>query len=311
MEFKTLAWRSNFLPQAKRFVWYLEFRIYTTVGKIRIKTIGVPKVEEAQKEEARRRREAKKVQKIKKKVRAPGLKGGERVVAVGPTPEELEAMEQLPSPQPEEVLKQPKIPAKPKRAHSKRYQKAARLIDKKKLYPIKEAVSLLRKVSLTSFNGSVEAHINVKEKALSGEVVLPHGTGKKIKVAIADDKILTQIAKGKIDFDVLLTTPKMMPKLAKFGRLLGPRGLMPNPKTGTISEEPEKKAAEITRGKIQFKTEKDAPIIHLSFGKMDFKDQQLIENFKTLVAAIKPKNIQRVVVKSTMSPGIKVEFDKN
>ena len=97
-----------------------------------------------------------------------------------------------------------------------------------------------------------------------------------------------------------------MPRLAKFGKLLGPRGLMPNPKSGTISQNPEKKAKELEEGKIYFKTEREAPILHLVFGKMDFSDAQLIENFQALIQAIGPKNIKKAVIKSTISPGLKV-----
>ena len=268
------------------------------MGKIRIKQIGVLELEEAQKEAGKKRRQAKKLKKLKTKTRAPGLKGGERVVFVGPTPEELEAVElpktPEPSPLPEGPRKQLKEPKKPipRKTHSKRHQQAAKLIDKNKAYPIKKAITLLRKVSLSRFNGAVEAHINVKDIGLLAAAVLPHGTGKKIKIAIADAKILAKIEKGKIDFDVLLATPEMMPKLAKFGKLLGPKGLMPNPKAGTITDDPEKKA----------------PIIHLTFGKMDFKDVQLIENFQALIKAIDPAKIKKVVIKSTISPGIRVEI---
>lgn len=277
------------------------------MGKIRIKQIGIPKLEEVQKERAKRRREAKKL----KKVRAPGLKGGERVVAVGPTEEELEKIEKKKEEKKKEKPKEKAARLIKKRTHrSKRYQQAAKLVDKEKTYPIGEAITLLRKASLSRFNGTVEAHLNTKEKGLSGEVALPHGTGKKLKVAIADEKILSRLEKGKLDFDVLLATPEMMPKLAKLGKLLGPRGLMPNPKAGTVTEDPEKKAKELSKGKIHFKTEKDAPIIHLIFGKMDFKDDQLIENFKALITSIGPTNIKKAVIKSTISPGIKVDVNE-
>lgn len=275
------------------------------MGKIRIKTIGLPELEQAQKEKAKKRREAKKE---KKKIRAPGLKGGERVVAVGPTPEELEAIPTLKSPEPPTSPippKSPKLPKPPKSLRSKRYQQSAKLIDKTKAYPIKEAIALLRKTALSRFNGTVEVHLNVKEKGLSGLVFLPHGTGKKQKIAIADDTLIKQLEKNTIDFDVLISPPSMMSKLAKFGKLLGPRGLMPNPKAGTVTDDLQKKLRDLTRGKIQFKTEKQAPIIHFVIGKMDFKDDQLIENFKALVKTIGPSKIKKAVLKSTISPGIK------
>ena len=298
------------------------------MGKIRIKTIGTPEQEDAQKEKAKRRREAKKQKKLKKKTRAPGLKGGERIVAVGPTPEELEAME-LPKPSssvspPGETRKRLKelkkhtsptspsdeIRKEPKRSkrltRSRRYKTAAKLINKNKTYPIKKAITLLRKVSFSRFNGTVEVHLSVKDQKLSGEIPLPHGSGKKLKIIIADDKLLKQLAKGKIDCDIILAKPKIMPNLAKFGKFLGPRGLMPNPKNGTVTDDPEKKAKELQKGKVQYKTEKQAPIIHLVFGKMDFKDNQLIENFQAIINTIGSTKIKKAVIKSTMSPGIKI-----
>lgn len=278
------------------------------MGKIRIKQIGIPELEERQKKQAKKRRQAKKAKKQKKKIRAPGLKGGERVVAVGPTEEEIETMA---LPQEEPKPSEPSLASKAfrrvkKKTRSHRYQKAAKLVDKEKNYSIKEGIKLLRKVSLTRFNGTVEAHLVVKEPGLSGEISLPHGQGKKIKVAIADEKLLSQIKKGKIEFDVLLAKPEMMPSLAKFGRILGPKGLMPSPKNGTVCPEPEKRAKELAEGKIQFKTERNAPLIHLVIGKMDFKDEQLIENFAALVKTIGPSKIKKAVIKSTMSPGIKI-----
>lgn len=283
------------------------------MGKIRIKQIGAPELEEAQKEQAKKRKEAKRAKKEKKKTRAPGLKGGERVVVVGPTEEELAAMEAPKTPEPsltEEHSKASKpSPFKPPKSRSKRYKKAAQVIDKEKSYSIKEAIKILRKVSLSRFNGTVEVHLVVKEKGLSGQISLPHGTGKKIRVAIADDKLLTQIEIGKVDFDVLVAHPKMMPKLAKYGKVLGPKGLMPNPKAGTVTDEPEKKAQELNKGQIHFKTEREAPLIHLVIGKMDFTDKQLIENFERLIQTIGPTKIKKVTLKSTISPGIKINLE--
>lgn len=289
------------------------------MGKIRIKTIGTPEQEDAQKEKAKRRREGKKQKKLKTKTRAPGLKGGERIVAVGPTPEEIEAMELPASPDASQdepkKTKESKTKKKSeskdskspkKHSRSKRYITSAKLIDQDKAYPLKKAISLLRQVSLSRFNASVEAHLNVKDQKLSGEIPLPHGSGKKLKIVIADDKLLKQLEKGKIDCDILLAKPKIMPQLAKFGKLLGPKGLMPNPKNGTLTNDPEKKAKELSKGKIQYKTEKQAPIIHLVFGKMDFKNTQLIENFQAIINTIGPTKIKKAVIKSSMSPGIKV-----
>lgn len=203
------------------------------MGKIRIKKIGTD-LEEIQKEKPKKKRP-----KPRKKTRAPGLKGGERVVSVGPTPEELEAMDLPKKPKQVRPAKEPSKRPK-KRVHSPRYKNAKKKIDPKKAYPIKEAIKLLRQVSLERFNGTVEAHIKIKQTGLSGQINLPHGIGKKAEK------------------------------------------------------------------KLHFKTEKKAPLLHLIFGKMDFKDQQLIENFQALIKAINPKKIKKAVIKSTISPGIKV-----
>ena len=148
------------------------------------------------------------------------------------------------------------------------------------------------------------------EKGLRGNVSLPHGTGKKIRVAIADsdtiEKIVSEVEKGKIGFDALVAHPSVMPKLARIAKFLGPKGLMPNPKNGTISPTPEKVAKKLETGEINWKTESDFPIIHLVIGKLSFKDNQLAENYSALVKSIGPTKIKNVTLKSTMSPGIKV-----
>ena len=137
---------------------------------------------------------------------------------------------------------------------------------------------------------------------------MPHGTGKKRRVAIADDAILENVKNGIINFDVLIAHPSMMPKLAMVAKVLGPRGLMPNPKAGTITDKPEKLAKELEGGKMEYKTEPKFPLIHQIIGKMDFKDEQLVENYKALIVAIDPSKITAITIKSTMSPGIRISF---
>ncbi|MBI2036290.1 50S ribosomal protein L1 [Candidatus Microgenomates bacterium] len=193
------------------------------------------------------------------------------------------------------------------RHHGQRYQNQLLQVDKNKLYPLSEAVSLIKKFNGVKFDQTVELHINTIEKGVSGQLTLPHGTGKKVRVAVATDDLLGKIDKGQIDFDVLLAIPSMMPKLAKVAKILGPRGLMPNPKNGTITDNPEKLAGELSKGnQLRFKTESQAPIIHLSVGKLSMKDEQLTDNIRAILTAIGPAKIKNVTLKSTMSPGIKL-----
>jgi large subunit ribosomal protein L1 len=189
----------------------------------------------------------------------------------------------------------------------KNYQKAASVIDKNKFYSPADAIKLIKEVAFAKFNETIELHINVKEKGLRGNVNLPHGTGKVVKVKIADEELISTIEKGgKIDFDILVAAPEMMPKLAKIAKILGPRGLMPNPKTNTISPQPEKLVKELSGGLVQFKTETDFPIIHTTIGKLDFGERKLLENFEAMLKAIGRDKIVSLFLKSTMSPAVKI-----
>ena len=160
---------------------------------------------------------------------------------------------------------------------------------------------------MAKFDETVELHVNTIATGISGNITLPHGAGKKTRVAIATDALIAEIEKGKIDFDVLLSAPEMMPKLAKVAKILGPRGLMPNPKNGTISPKPEELAKKFEEGLMNFKTEAKAPIIHMVVGKMSFGPEKLSENIASAIDAIKKANIINVTLKSSMSPGIKLK----
>ncbi len=196
--------------------------------------------------------------------------------------------------------------AKPPKARSKRYQSIKKNIKSNNRYSITEALELIVKETKTSFDESLEIHLVLKEK-VSGLVTLPHGNGKKQKVAIATEKILTQIKKGKIDFDILVSPPAMMPKLAKAAKILGPKGLMPNPKTGTISKEPEKLKEKLESGQVHFKTEPKAPLLHFTFGKVSFGQKKLQENLKAFLSAVGENKILKASLCSTMSPGVKID----
>lgn len=275
------------------------------MGKIRVTALGDETLEQKHKQETKKRKEEKKLVK--------GAKGGERVVSVGPSEEELvkmEALEKAKSEKPQEEKPKKKVLVKkPKHVRSKKYQEVKKLVDRTKKYKLADALELLPKLKISKFDETVELHINTAASGISGTVTLPHGTGKTIRVAIADDKIVAEVEKGKINFDVLLAVPAMMPKLAKIAKFLGPRGLMPNPKNGTLTVNPEKMAENFTKGQIRFKTEAKSPLMHLVLGKLSFGPKKLTENINTIIKAIKKENIKNTVLKSTMSPGIKIELD--
>ena len=273
------------------------------MGKIRIKTFGDEDLEKTQKEEEKKRKEAKKATKV------PGMKGGERVVAVGPSEEELEALEAKEEKQ--EAVEKPKpkeLKKEKKEFRSQKYQAITKSFDKTKSYSLPEALELLTKLQRGKFDETIELHINTTGPGVSGNVTLPNGTGKKTKVAIANDSLIAEIEKGIIGFDILVAEPSMMAKLAKVAKILGPKGLMPNPKNGTITEKPEEVAKKYEGGLVSFKTEGKAPIIHLTVGKMSFGPAKLTQNVEALISAVKKSNIVNVTLKSTMSPGIKVKI---
>lgn len=283
------------------------------MGKIRVATLGSGE-ETEQRRRASARRQTKKAKKAK--VEGVGLKGGERVAVVEGTeirPEFqrlVKEVEEGKTAQTEE--KAPKKRKTKIRARSKRYQSVFKLVNRARLYPLAEAIELVKKTSLTKFDGTVELHINLNLGALDGKsdwrgsVKLPHGTGKQVKVAIADDNLLSEIEAGKINFDILVAHPSMMPRLAKVARILGPKGLMPNPKTGTVGENPEQLASSLSKGQVNFKTEPDQPIIHLTVGKVSFTDKQLSENIKTVLEAVGKSKIAKTTLSATMGPGVKV-----
>lgn len=275
------------------------------MGKVRIRTLGIES-EETDKKKQKEKREKKKVAK------APGLHGGERVVAVGPTEEELaKELSETPKaeePQQAQSTKQPKKAKSEPKVASKRYSENKALVAKNTAYPLGDSIEILRKFKKSKFDETVELHVNVKEKGLSGTLTLPHGTGKKFTVRVADDELITEVEQGKINFDILVAHPSMMDQLAKIARVLGPRGLMPNPKNGTISDKPQEAVEKFSKGVVSYKTESQAPIIHLSIGKLSFTDEKLLENIQAAVAAIGASKIGSATLKSTMSPAIKLQI---
>lgn len=289
------------------------------MGKVKVATLGNEE-EEQLREKQRVRREEKKKREAAEKVHISGMKGGERLKSVGAqSEEEIDKMAKL-AREAEKIEKEgvkveskgENAKRKERRSRSKRYKEVLMKVDHNKQYPLDEAIKLLREVSLSKFDPTVELHINTIEKGLRGSVTFPHGTGKEVKVEIADqttiDKIVEEVEKGKIAFDVLVAHPSVMPKLARVAKFLGPKGLMPNPKAGTISPTPEKIAEKFKGGEVHWKTESEFPIIHQRIGKLSFKDKDLEENMSTFFKSVNPLKIRSVTLKSTMSPGIKVQF---
>lgn len=199
-----------------------------------------------------------------------------------------------------------KLKKKLPRHRSKKYLAAKKLVDPKKSYPVEDAVKLLRGISHVKFDATVELHCNLTCDKLTGELTLPHGNGKIQKIVIASDEILAKLNDGIFDFDILISEPKFMPKLAKYAKILGPKGLMPNPKTGTISDKPEEAKKKLEGGAFHYKSEAKSPLLHLNIGKLSFKDNQLVENITTVINTILPKNLSTVYLCSSMSPSIKL-----
>ena len=228
---------------------------------------------------------------------------------------------------------------------SKRHTANLEKVDRTKLYDIEEAIKLVKETSNSKFDGTLEVAMNLNldqkkaDQQLRGAVVLPNGTGKSKKILVlakgeqakaaekagadfvGDIDMINKIEKENwFDFDVIISTPEMMPMLGKIGKLLGPKGLMPNPKTGTVTTDVAKAIEETKKGKVNYRTDSFGNI-HGVFGKASFKDEKLIENLKAFVNVIlkaKPSTIKGIYVKnitisSTMGPGIKLDinsFDK-
>ena len=220
----------------------------------------------------------------------------------------------------------------------KKYQEAAKLVEKGKIYNLKEAIELAIKTSPVKFDASIEVHARLgvdprqADQNIRTTMVLPNGNGKTVRVAVfapldvckaakaagadiaEDEDFLKQLEKGTIDFDVLIATPQYMPKLGKFARLLGPKGLMPNPKAGTVTMDVEKAVKEAKAGKVEYRVDKQS-IVHIGVGKVSFGVDKLLENanafFDSLKsqkpASLKGSYVKTVYITTTMGPSIQIE----
>lgn len=237
------------------------------------------------------------------------------------------------------VKKGPKPTVRPLiERRGKNYRKVAELVEKGKVYSLADALDLVTKTSTTKFDASVEVHVRLgvdprqADQNVRATVGLPHGTGKTVRIAvfapeadhtaakkagadvIGDEDFLKQLDKEELNFDILVATPQYMPKLGKYARLLGPRGLMPNPKAGTVATDVAKAVTEAKAGKVEYRVDKQA-IVHLAIGKVSFGADKLAANAKAFfdsLQAQKPSSLKGVYVKTTsisttMGPGIKVE----
>ena len=219
----------------------------------------------------------------------------------------------------------------------KKYVEAAKQIEAGKLYSIEEAIELVKKTTTAKFDSSVDLVFKLNldtrhaDQQLRGAIVLPNGTGKTKRVCVIAEgpkaeeaknagadvvggqDILDEIAKGWLEFDVMIATPDQMPKLGKLGRVLGPKGLMPNPKTGTVTMDVAKAVNESKGGKVNYRTDKDGNV-HLPIGRVSFDSAKLVENYEAIhalllrirPAAVKGTYVKNCVVSSTMGPAVKV-----
>lgn len=223
--------------------------------------------------------------------------------------------------------------------HGKRYEAAAKMVEKGREYTLGEAVELLKKLPKAKFDETLELHFKLgvdpkqSDQMVRGTVVLPHGSGKQVRVVVfargaaaqaakeagADhvgfEDLLKQVQGGWTDFDVAIATPEAMNEVRKLGKVLGPKGLMPNPKTGTVTEDTAKAVKEVKAGRVEFKMDKAANL-HVAFGKLSFEPKAIEENARAVVSAVlharppaaKGAFVQSCTLSSTMSPGVRISL---
>lgn len=222
--------------------------------------------------------------------------------------------------------------------HGKKFREAAAKVDRASVYTPLEAVKLVKEMACANFDETVEAHFRLgidtrkADQNIRGSISLPHGTGKTVRVAvfaegaqaeqaaeagadvIGSDELIAQIQKGEINFDAAIATPMMMAKVGRIGKILGPRGLMPNPKLGTVTMDVAKMVGELKAGRVEYRADRYG-ICHVPLGRISFDDQKLVENYAALYteilrvkpASAKGKYVKSISVSSTMGPGVKVD----
>jgi large subunit ribosomal protein L1 len=263
------------------------------MGKMKLAETGANKNKEKS-EKAHKAEEA--------KVHLSGLQGGQRVKMVGaeePVATEVNAEGEVVKKSNKKIVE---------KIRGKKYVEAKKKFDNVKTYSASEAIKLVKETSYSKFDGTMELHMIVKKAGISASLTLPHQAGKTKKIEIASDETIEKLKNAKIDFDILVATPEMMPKLVPFARLLGPKGLMPNPKNGTLVPT-EAKAKNFSTGSILLKTEKEAPLVHTVIGKVSQDNKELAENLETIFKAFGgSKQIDKAYIKATMGPSVKVKI---
>lgn len=222
--------------------------------------------------------------------------------------------------------------------HGKKFREAAAKVDRAAVYTPLEAVKLVKELANAKFDETVEAHFRLgidtrkADQNIRGSISLPHGTGKSVRVAvfaegaqaeqaaeagadvIGSDELIAQIQKGEINFDAAIATPMMMAKVGRIGKILGPRGLMPNPKLGTVTMDVAKMVSELKAGRVEYRADRYG-ICHVPLGRVSFDEQKLVENYAALYteilrvkpASAKGKYVKSISVSSTMGPGVKID----
>ena len=200
------------------------------------------------------------------------------------------------------------IQKRKKPRHSKKYRALLEKIDRTKKYKIPEAILIIKEMSLVKFDASLDVHVHVADQNVRGIINLPHGIGKHVNVAIVTEEIIEEIKNKKINFDILVTSPKFMPQLAKLAKILGPKGLMPTPKSGTISDDPEKTKLELETGKMEYRADKDF-VVHASVGRISWPAEKLEGNLKAFINVLISSKIKSAHIAPTMGPSLKLEID--
>jgi large subunit ribosomal protein L1 len=193
------------------------------------------------------------------------------------------------------------------KVRGKKYQTVKKKVDVTKYYSLSEAVKLVKETSFSKFDGKIEAHITTYDIGNVGEISFPHLETASKKIVVLNDTILAEIKNGQVNFDIIIATPATMPKLLPFARVLGPKGLMPNPKNGTLTDDPETAVKRLSVAKTIVKTEKKAPIVHIVVGKVSQDPEELIANINELIKVVKANKIKKLALCATMGPCVKVE----
>lgn len=272
------------------------------MGKTKTALISGTVDEKKSSQDAYREKKERQKKEAELKLHVPGLKGGQKVKVMESEVPVEETKEEVKEVKAEKTEKKKETVVK---VRGKKYQEKKAQVIVTKLYPLTEAVDLAKTTSYSSFDGTIELHLVVKKAGLTSQVTLPHSFGKVKKVEIASDETIEKLKTGKVDFDILVATPDMMPKLVAFAKILGPKGLMPNPKKGTLISDP-KKLKSFSATATTIKTEKDAPLVHTTIGKVSMETKMIVANAELIMKSFGPKQVVKAYTKASMGPSVKI-----